>query len=175
MKDANHTPESRTPDPSPEEVVQTKEALPEPDPAEELRDKLSEQEDRYRRMLAEYDNFRKRSARERETLYTDAYAVAITTLLPVVDNLERAAQQACSDTEYQKGVGMIAKQMLDILEKGKITPFAAPGDAFDPQKHNAVLHVEDEAFGENVICEVLLRGYAMGDKIIRHAMVKVAN
>ena len=177
MKNQKNKAEGAAPDTvSAEQAAQTQEAaLPEADPVEELTLKLAEQEDRYKRMLAEYDNYRKRSARERESLYTDAYAAAVASLLPVIDNLERAEQQSCTDAEYQKGVGLIVKQMLEILKKAKITPFAAPGDTFDPQKHNAVLHVEDESLGESEICEVLLRGYAMGDKIIRHAMVKVAN
>ena len=141
----------------------------------ELEKQLSELEDRYKRMLAEYDNFRKRSAKEREGIYKDAFVTAVGRLLPVLDNLDRAAMQPCQDAEYLKGVGMIARQFYDILEKDGIKPMGEPGEEFNPTLHNAILHVEDENFGENQVCEVLMRGFAMGDRIVRHAMVKVAN
>ena len=141
----------------------------------ELLTQLSELDDRYKRMLAAYDNFRKRSGKEREGVFSEAFSAAVALFLPVLDNLERAAQQACKDAEYQKGVEMMVKQFYEILEKSGVRPIGEVGEEFDPAVHNAIMHVEDENLGENKVCEVLLRGFARGDRIIRHAMVKVAN
>ena len=140
-----------------------------------LESQLAENEERYKRMLAEYDNYRKRCAKEREGLYADSFVAAVALFLPVLDNLERAALQQDQAEGERKGAEMIVKQFLDILEKSGVKPMGEKGEAFDPQRHNAIQHVEDESFGENQICEVLLRGYVMGDRVIRHAMVKVAN
>jgi molecular chaperone GrpE len=130
--------------------------------------------DKYLRMAAEYDNFRRRSAKEREGVYTEAYGDAIAQVLPVIDNMERAALY--SDAEkVAEGVKMTLKSFSDILERMGITSFGEPGDAFDPVLHNAVMHVEDETLGENVIKEVFQKGYKKGDKVIRYAMVIVAN
>jgi molecular chaperone GrpE len=125
-------------------------------------------------MAAEYDNFRRRSAKEREGVYTEAYGDAIAQVLPVIDNMERAALY--SDAEkVAEGVKMTLKSFSDILERMGITSFGEPGDAFDPVLHNAVMHVEDETLGESVIKEVFQKGYKKGDKVIRYAMVIVAN
>lgn len=130
--------------------------------------------DKYLRMAAEYDNFRRRSAKEREGVYTEAYGDAIAQVLPVIDNMERAALY--SDAEkVAEGVKMTLKSFSDILERMGITSFGEPGDAFDPVLHNAVMHVEDETLGESVIKEVFQKGYKKGDKVIRYAMVIVAN
>ncbi len=135
---------------------------------------LSEQNDKYYRMMAEYDNFRKRSAKEKDSIYTDAYADAIKSILPILDNLERAS--AFSDAEaVSKGVEMTLKGALEAFEKMGVTPFGEVGDEFDPNKHNAVMHVEDENLGEGIITAVFQKGYAKGDKIVRYAMVTVAN
>lgn len=134
--------------------------------------KCKEFEDRYLRMMAEYDNFRKRSAKEKEGVYADAYADCIANLLPILDNLERA--EKCDNLEgLKKGLEMTAKAFDDALSKMGITEIETK--TFDPNLHNAVMHVEDEAFGESEIVEVFQKGYIKGDKVIRYAMVKVAN
>ncbi len=133
---------------------------------------LAEQREQYLRVLAEYDNFRKRSRAEHDNIYSDAYSDAINALLPVLDNIERAA----SFTDGEKvleGVKMIAKAFEDALEKMGVTEIETA--SFDPNFHNAVMHVEDESLGEGEIVEVFQKGYKKGDKVIRHAMVKVAN
>jgi molecular chaperone GrpE len=130
--------------------------------------------EKYLRMLAEYDNFRKRSAKERETLYGDAYTDALTSILPVLDNLERA--EGCADAEgLGKGLELTLKSFRETLEKLGVKEIEALGKTFDPNLHNAVFHVEDESFGENEIVEVLMKGYIRGEKVIRYSMVKVAN
>ncbi len=136
--------------------------------------KAEELNERYVRMLAEYDNFRKRTAKEREGIYADAYMDALTSILPVLDNLERA--EGCDDAEaLKKGLELTLKSFRDTLEKMGVKEIEAMGAAFDPNVHNAVMHVEDEAYGENEIVEVLMKGYQKGDKVIRYSMVKVAN
>ncbi|MBE6691024.1 MAG: nucleotide exchange factor GrpE [Ruminococcaceae bacterium] len=135
---------------------------------------LAELNDRYLRLAAEYDNFRRRTAQEQERIYGDAYAAALATMFPVVDNLERAAQYSDGES-VAKGIAMILKSVEETLEKLGVTEIEALGKTFDPTYHNAVLHVEDEAFGEGEIVEVLQKGYMKGDRILRYAMVKVAN
>lgn len=136
--------------------------------------KAEELNERYVRMLAEYDNFRKRTAKERDGIYADAYLDALTSILPVLDNLERA--EGCVDTEgLKKGLELTLKSFRDTLEKMGVKEIEAMGKPFDPNLHNAVMHVEDENCGENEIVEVLMKGYQKDDKIIRYSMVKVAN
>lgn len=145
-------------------------------PATDWEAKYNELNDRYLRMAAEYDNFRKRSQREREQAYTDAVSRAVTALLPTYDNLERALKAETADTEYKKGVELTMTQLTESLKGINVTVIdAAAGTAFDPNFHNAVMHVEDESLGENVIAETFQQGFQIGDKVIRHAMVKVAN
>ena len=144
-------------------------------PAADWEAKYNDLNDRYLRMAAEYDNFRKRSQREREQAYTDAVSRAVTALLPTYDNLERALKAETADTEYKKGVEMTMNQLVSVMEKLGVVSFGAAGEVFDPQLHNAVMHVEDEALGENVIAEVFQKGFKVGDKVVRFAMVKVAN
>ena len=135
---------------------------------------ISEQNDKYMRMYAEYDNFRKRSAKERDGIYADAYADAISSILPILDNIERAA--AFTDAEaVLKGVQMILKGANEAFDKMGVKSFGEKGDEFDPNRHNAVMHTEDESLGENVIADVFQKGYTKGDKVIRYAMVSVAN
>lgn len=130
--------------------------------------------EKYMRMLAEYDNFRKRSAKEREGVYADAVSDTLSSILPVLDNLERA--EACKDAEgLAKGLELTLKSFRDTLERLGIQEIEALGKTFDPNVHNAVFHVEDDAYGENEIVEVLMKGYMKGDKVVRYAMVKVAN
>ena len=145
-------------------------------PATDWEAKYNDLNDRYLRMAAEYDNFRKRSQREREQAYTDAVSRAVTALLPTYDNLERALKAETADTEYKKGVELTMTQLTESLKGINVTVIdAAAGTAFDPNFHNAVMHVEDETLGENVIAETFQQGFQIGDKVIRHAMVKVAN
>ncbi len=129
-------------------------------------------EDKYLRMMAEYDNFRKRSAKEKESVYADAYADCIANILPILDNLERASHSDNLEA-VKKGLEMTAKAFEDALAKMGITEIETK--TFDPNLHNAVMHVEDETLGESEIVEVFQKGYAKGDKVIRYAMVKVAN
>ena len=136
---------------------------------------LKAEKDKYMRLLAEYDNFRKRSQKEREGLYSDIKADTLQKFLPVYDNLERALKQETSDEAYRKGVEMIMNQFKQTMEKLGVTEIESLGQKFDPEKHNAVMHVEDESLGENEIVEVFQQGFKLGDKIIRFAMVKVAN
>lgn len=137
----------------------------------ELEKAAAEQMDQYKRVLAEYDNFRKRSAKERETIHGDVTAQTVSEFLPVLDNLERAAAQE----DASQGAQMIYKQFCEILTKLDVESCGAVGDPFDPNLHNAVMHVEDETQGENVIVEVLQKGYIRRGKLIRAAMVKSAN
>lgn len=151
-----------------EEVTLTKKE------ADKILNKLAELNDKYLHVVAEYDNFRKRSQKEREGLYADAYADALKILLPIADNLERAASYTDGD-KIVEGVAMTLKQFSGALEKLGIESFGNPGDAFDPNLHNAIMHCEDDSLGENVIAEVFQHGYKKGDRVIRFAMVKVAN
>ena len=136
--------------------------------------KLAEENDKYMRMYAEYDNFRRRAAKERESVYTDAYSDAICEILPVLDNMERATQFKDAEAVMQ-GVEMILKSFSETLSKMGVSEIEAQGKEFDPNLHNAVMHVEDENVGENIVVDVLQKGYMKGDKVIRYAMVKVAN
>ena len=133
---------------------------------------IAEQKDKYLRLLAEYDNFRRRSQKEKEGIYTDAYGEALKALLPVADNLELAVRYDQGD-KVVEGVKMVLNQLHDALAKMGIEEIETK--TFDPNVHNAVMHVEDDAFGEGEIVEVFQKGYRKGDKIIRYAMVKVAN
>ena len=158
-----------------EEEVEETAATAEPSAEEAHKAALREQEDKYMRLLAEYDNYRKRSQKEKETAWTTAKADTAKEFLPVYDNLERALKQETADEAYAKGVQMIMTQFKTTLEKLGIQEIPALGETFDPNLHNAVMHIEDENLGENVVAEVFQTGFQTGDKIIRHAMVKVAN
>ena len=131
--------------------------------------------DRFLRICAEYDNFRKRSQKEKDALYGDIKANTVTQFLPVYDNLERALKQNTEDEAYKKGVEMIMTQFCSTLEKLGVTEIECLGEKFDPAMHNAVMHVDDEEKGENEIVEVFQEGFRLGDKVIRFAIVKVAN
>lgn len=130
--------------------------------------------DKYLRMLAEYDNFRKRSVKEKECSYTDAYADAVALILPVIDNLERATKYSDAES-VTKGIELMLKNLCDIFDKLGIKTIDEVGVKFDPSLHNAVMHIEDENYDDNLIVEVLQKGYIKGDRVIRYAMVKVAN
>lgn len=132
--------------------------------------------DRYLRLRAEYDNFRKRTEREKAAIYDDATSLAVTEILPVADNLERALQlEECSVEDLRKGVEMVQIQLHTSLTKLKITAVGEVGETFDPNLHNAVSHIEDETLGENVISAVYQKGYKRNEKVVRPAMVQVAN
>ncbi len=155
------------------EEVEKKE---QPTQEEKLQKELDEKNEQYLRLAAEYDNFRKRSQKEREAIFSDAKAMVITELLPVLDNYNRASEITDSSSEdYKKGIDMTFSQLIGILKDFDVKSFGEKNDQFDPNIHNAVMHDEDEELDTNVITEVFLKGYKMGDKILRPAMVKVAN
>ena len=136
---------------------------------------LAAEKDKYLRLAAEYDNYRRRSQKEKENTYSDGKADTVLQLLPVYDNLARALKAECSDPNFYKGVEMTMTQLLAIFEKLGVTPIEAEGQPFDPAEHNAVVHVEDETLGENLVVEEFQKGFKLNDKVIRFAMVKVAN
>ena len=136
---------------------------------------IQAEKEKYLRLCAEYDNFRKRSQKERDGLYADIKADTLLKFLPVYDNLERALSTPTADEAYRKGVEMTMVQFNQTLEKLGITEIPALGEKFDPNVHNAVMHVEDESLGENEVVEVFQKGFKLNDKVIRFAMVKVAN
>ena len=141
---------------------------------DEVKKQAEEINEQYLRMLAEYDNYRKRTEKEKETRYSDAYTDALMSVLPVLDNLERA--EGCTDADgLSKGLELTLKSFRETLEKMGVKEIEAMGKTFDPNLHNAVFHVDDESYGESEIVEVLMKGYTKGDKVIRYSMVKVAN
>ena len=146
-----------------------------PDVVAEARAEAAKEHDNYLRLAAEYDNFRKRSAKERDELYTVIRAETVGKFLPVYDNLARALDAPTADEAYKKGVEMTMTGLLQVLDGLGVTIFGEAGEPFDPQRHNAVMHEENEELGENVIAEVFQKGFAVGEKVVRFAMVKVAN
>ena len=146
---------------------------------EELQEQLKEQTDKYMRLYAEYDNFRKRSQREKDARYADAIIDAIAEILPIGDNLERALQTEVTSEDALKlkeGVEMVKKQFEEALSKLDVTPIEAVGNEFDPNLHNAVMHIEDDTIDTNTVVEDFMRGYIYkNERVVRHSMVKVAN
>ena len=143
---------------------------------EALKKELADAKDSHLRSLAEYDNFRKRSQREKDAVYGDAKANTLALLLPVIDNFDRAAEIKTDDPEvYKKGIEMIISQFSDILKRLEVERFGEVGDEFDPNMHNAVMHVENDELPANTIAAVFEKGYKMGDRILRFATVQVAN
>ena len=140
-----------------------------------LQEELEEAKARYMRMAAEYDNYKKRTAREMDSRYADAKLDVLKALLPVLDNFERGLEAECADSAYKEGVELIFKQFQDLLAQQGVTEIEAVGQPFDPNLHNAVMHIEDESLGENTVAEVFMKGYKQGDKVLRHSMVRVAN
>lgn len=163
-----------------EEAVEQQEESPaEEQPEEDLQEKIKEWEDKYMRLYAEFDNYQKRSTREKDARYADAVIDTVEAFLPVYDNLERALAVEVEGEEAKKvltGVELVAKQMKDVLQNLGVTQINALGEEFDPNLHNAVMHVEDENVTENTIVEEFMKGYIYnGERVVRHSMVKVAN
>lgn len=144
-------------------------------PAEDYKEKYEHEHDAFLRLAAEYDNFRKRSQKEKDASYTNGKSDTLAKLLPVYDNLERALNQDTADAAYKKGVELTMQGLVKIFEDLGVEIFGAVGDAFDPNQHNAVMHVENEELGENVIAQVFQKGFRIGEKVVRFAMVQVAN
>lgn len=142
---------------------------------ESLAKLLSDGNDKYLRLAAEYDNYRKRTTKEKENIYADAKLDTVKPFLEVADNLDRAVSQFEEGDPHRQGMEMICKQFTAVLEKLGVTEIPALEQPFDPGKHNAVMHIDDENFGENIVAEVFQKGYQMGEKVVRFAMVKVAN
>ena len=153
------------------------EAAPEVPKAPEVNweEKYKAEHDTYLRLAAEFDNFRKRTAKEKDQSYGNGKADAIAKLLPIYDNLERALNQPTEDAAYKKGVELTMNELVKIFTGWGVEIFGAPGDAFDPALHNAVMHIEDESLGENVVAQVFQKGFKLGDKVVRFAMVQAAN
>ena len=164
----------QNPEAVPEEEKPVEET-PAEQPVNPFEEKYNEEHDSYLRLAADYDNYRKRTLKEKEQSYGNGKADAIEKLLPVYHNLERALNQPTEDEAYKKGVEMTMTQLVGIFSGLGVEIFGNVGDTFDPNFHNAVMHIEDESYGENVICQVFQKGFKMGEKIIRFAMVQVAN
>lgn len=147
----------------------------ESNPEEEWEARLKAEQDKYLRLAAEYDNFRKRSLKERDALRVDIRSAAVSELLPVYDNLERALSAPCSDEAFYKGVEMTMSQLKTIFEGMGVSQIPAVGETFDPNLHNAVMHVDDDIHGAQEIVQEFQKGFKLGDKVIRHSMVQVAN
>ena len=183
---AESTPEKNTAQqPTADEAAKTAETAKADETAEKseqmekmegLAKSLADEQDKYLRLAAEYDNYRKRTAKEKESLYADAKIDTIKALLGVYDNLERGlAQYGDEESPHRKGLEMVFNQFKESLKKLGVETMDAVGQPFDPEKHNAVMHVEDENYGENTVVEVLQQGFTLGDKVLRFAIVKVAN
>ena len=153
------------------------EAAPEAPKAPEVNweEKYKAEHDTYLRLAAEFDNFRKRTAKEKDQSYGKGKSDAIVKLLPIYDNLERALNQPTEDAAYKKGVELTMNELVKIFTGLGVEIFGAPGDAFDPALHNAVMHIEDESLGENVVAQVFQKGFKLGGKVVRFAMVQAAN
>ena len=160
--DGSDAPEDETPIGEDEAVIANKE-------------ELAAERDKYLRLAAEYDNYRKRSSKEREMIYSEARADAITRMLPIYDNIERALKMDCADEAFYKGVEMIMTQLTDIFESLGVAPIPAVGEQFDPNRHNAVSAVEDPSLGEKIISDEYQKGFTLGDRVIRFSTVVVAN
>ena len=157
------------------EEEKKEECQPEKTEEEKLKEQLEETKDQYLRLMAEYDNFRKRSAKERLEITAMATGNAIGEILPVIDNLERALQTETQDESYKAGVQMIFNQFMETLKKLNVEVIDPTGETFDPNIANAVNQIEDPELGENVVAQTFQKGYKIGDKVIRYAMVVVAN
>ena len=171
-KEMKETPVEEITEETVEETVEEIPAEPEVNPWEE---KYNAERDAHLRIAAEYDNFRKRTIKEKEASYGNGKADAVAKMLPVYDNLERALNQETTDAAYKKGVEMTMNELVKIFTGLGVEIFGQPGDEFDPNLHNAVMHTEDENFGENTISMVFQKCFKIGEKVVRFAMVQVAN
>ena len=172
IEEITETPETpEVPEASQPEQAQTPE-VPEVNPWEE---KYNAERDAHLRVAAEFDNFRKRTVKEKEASYGNGKADAVAKILPIYDNLERALKQETTDAAFKKGVEMTMTELVKILNGLGVEIFGQVGDSFDPNLHNAVMHTENEELGENVIAQVFQKGFKLGDKVVRFAMVQVAN
>ncbi len=167
-KEINETPAEEILEEVPEEISEAA-------PADSWEEKYNAEHDAHLRLAAEYDNFRKRTVKEKEASYGNGKADAVAKLLPVYDNLERALNQPTEDAAYKKGVEMTMAELVKIFTSLGVEIFGNAGDEFDPNIHNAVMHIEDEALGESTIAAVFQKGFKIGDKVVRFAMVQVAN
>jgi len=160
-----------------EEVIKEETATEETVAEEEneFEKKWQDVNEKYMRTLAEYDNYRKRTIKEKESIYPEAKAVVVEKFLPVMDNFQRALDSAEEKDPFYEGVAMVKKQMDEVLTALGVEEIKAVGEEFNPELHNAVMHVDDEEAGENIIVEEFQKGYRIGDRVIRHSMVKVAN
>ena len=157
------------------EEAEAAEVTVEETPSVNWEEKYNAEHDVYLRLAAEFDNFRKRTVKEKEQSYGNGKSDAVTKLLPVYDNLERALNQPTEDAAYKKGVELTMAELVKIFTALGVEIFGEAGDAFDPNLHNAVMHIEDENLGENTVAQVFQKGFKVGDKVARFAMVQVAN
>ena len=148
---------------------------PEPSELDTLKADMAKEHELYLRLAAEYDNFRKRSQKEKDNIYRDAQSDTVGKFLSVFDNLERAAQQPTEDEAYKKGVEMTLTGLREVMKNLGVEEFGEAGEPFDPNRHNAVMHIERDDLGESVIAQVFQKGFSIGDRVIRFAMVQVAN
>lgn len=174
-KEAEEAAEKNEEPEAPEEAAEQEAEAPKEEKSESANELLKAEKDRYLRLLAEYDNYRKRSAKERENIYSEIRADTALKFLPVYDNLERALQNETEDEAYKRGVEMIMTQFLETLKSFGITPIEALNKKFDPELHEAVMHEINEEKGEGEIVLELKKGFKLGDKVIRFSVVKVAN
>ena len=174
--------EVKTEAPAPETGEETRpgaetsvEELPVEDEAVKLREEMNALNERLLRLMAEYDNYRKRTAREKDAIYPDAVAATVEKFLPVLDNFQRALEAPCTDGEFKKGMSMICDGLVGVLTGLGVEAIGEVGEEFSPTIHNAVMHIDDEALGKNVVAQVFQKGYRIGDKVLRYAMVQQAN
>ena len=160
---------------APEQKKGKKKKSREAEALEKCEAEKKELEDRYLRLMAEYDNYRRRTQKERENVYPDAVANTLKELLPLLDNLQRALDTPCADENYLTGIKMIQTGFEEYLKKMGVETFGKAGEPFDPNLHNAVMHTEDDRVGESTITQVFQKGFKLGEKIVRFAMVQVAN
>ena len=172
---AEEAPEAEAQETETPEVPEPKAEEAKKEPKKDQGQLLAEAADKYLRLAAEYDNYRKRTTKEKEGIWTEAKAQTVAAFLPVYDNLERALKQNTADEAYKKGVELTMKGLQDALTGLGVEVIPALGETFDPNRHSAIMHVDDEEAGENTVVEVFQQGFICGEKVIRFAMVKVAN
>ena len=172
---AEETAEAAAEEKAPEDKKAKKKKSKEAEALEQCEAEKKELEDRYLRLMAEYDNYRRRTQKERDNIYPDAVADTLKELLPLLDNLQRALETPCADESYITGIRMIQTGFEEYLKRMGVEAFGKAGDPFDPNLHNAVMHTEDDRVGESTITQVFQKGFKLGDKIVRFAMVQVAN